>query len=53
MIRIFDYIILAVLLIIYVGIFPRDLQYNAPSVFMLGGCVITFIYMKGIQRFTE
>jgi 1,4-dihydroxy-2-naphthoate octaprenyltransferase len=38
-------ILLVLTLIFYVGLFPRELQIGAPSIFMLGGACITIGYM--------
>ena len=43
--QIFRYTWLVFILIAYIGIFPRELQHDAPSIFMLGGVSLTLAYL--------
>jgi len=39
-----------IILILYVGIIPREIQHGAPSIFMLGGVVLFIITQKLITK---
>jgi len=39
------FFILAWILVVYIGIFPRHWQHNAPTIFMLVGAFISVTYM--------
>lgn len=45
------WIIIALCLILYVGIYPRELQYGAPSIFMIFGVVLVLIIDRLINKF--
>ena len=47
----FTHILLTlIILILYVGIIPREIQHGAPSIFMLGGVVLFIITQKLIDK---
>mgnify|MGYP000585968496 CR=1 FL=1 len=43
--QIFRYIWLVFILVGYIGNYPRELQHEAPIVFMLGGVALTLAYL--------
>jgi len=43
--QIFRYTWLVFILVGYIGNYPRELQHEAPSIFMLGGVALTLAYL--------
>jgi len=43
--QVFRYTWLVFIIVSYIGEFPRELQQEAPSIFMLGGVALTLTYL--------